>query len=143
MNKEQIMVGEFMSKFGQDVYLKPPQKGVAQGILAFRARLISEEVLKELIPALLSGDLQGIKDGIADSLVVIYGTACALGIDAEECFRLAHEANMAKVWTKEELHVRPLNSIYYPTSTGDGNYIVTNNEGKVLKPPSFKHPIHA
>jgi len=61
-----------------------------------RIKLIREEVVKETLPALENGNLVGIADGIADSIVVLLGTAVTYGIDIRPIWDEVHRTNMAK-----------------------------------------------
>jgi len=61
-----------------------------------RIRLIKEEV-RETIDALKDGDLTEIADGIADSIVVLLGTAISYGIDIRPIWDEVHRTNMAKI----------------------------------------------
>lgn len=61
-----------------------------------RQRLIKEEI-EETLKALLQDDLVGLADGIADSIVVLLGTAISYGIDVRLVWDEVHKTNMAKV----------------------------------------------
>ena len=63
---------------------------------ALRIKLMTEELLEELIPAIERDDMVEIADGLADTLVVVYGTAAEYGIDIDMVFDVVHETNMAK-----------------------------------------------
>lgn len=80
-----------------------------------RMRLIEEE-MTETIDAINDGDLEEIADGIADSIVVLLGTAISYGIDIRPIWDEVHRSNMAKV--------------------GGGK----NEFGKSLKPENWKAP---
>lgn len=60
-----------------------------------RRRLIEEEV-KETLDALDAMDLVEIVDGIADSIVVLLGTAIAYGVDLRPVWEEVHQTNMDK-----------------------------------------------
>jgi len=66
------------------------------GIWLLRCRLIEEEV-RETLNALDNNDLVGIADGIADSIVVLLGTAISYGIDLRPIWDEVHRTNMAKL----------------------------------------------
>lgn len=57
---------------------------------------------------------------LADLLYVVYGTAEEFEIPMEEVFKAVHESNMSKVWDDGKVHYR--------------------EDGKVLKPPTYKAP---
>ena len=80
-----------------------------------RIRLIDEEI-NETVRAMDIGDLTSIADGIADSIVVLLGTAITYGIDIRPVWDIVHASNMAKV----------------------GGPI--RQDGKVLKPAGWKPP---
>ena len=60
-----------------------------------RQKLIKEET-EETLKALRTGNLVGIADGIADSIVVLLGTAVTCGIDMRPVWNEVHRTNMAK-----------------------------------------------
>jgi len=86
-----------------------------QRLKNLRARLIEEEV-GETLRAMTEGNLVGIADGIADSIVVLLGTAVTYGIDMRPIWNAVHETNMAKKGGS----IRP--------------------DGKKLKPEGWTHP---
>jgi predicted HAD superfamily Cof-like phosphohydrolase len=63
---------------------------------SLRKSLITEEVNKELIPAIEEDDLEGIADGAIDSIVVILGTLVSYGIDPRPIWDEILETNLAK-----------------------------------------------
>lgn len=60
-----------------------------------RATLIIEEI-KETMHAITDNSLVELADGIADSIVVLLGTAVTYGIDMRPIWDIVHESNMAK-----------------------------------------------
>jgi predicted HAD superfamily Cof-like phosphohydrolase len=113
MHEPQRLVMEFHLKHGHPLPQHPVQMS-PQSIM-LRKRLMEEE-LGELVEAMWAGDMVKVADGLADLLVVTYGTAIAAGIDMEPIFREVHFSNMTK-------DVGPQDS-----------------GGKILKGPSFKQP---
>jgi predicted HAD superfamily Cof-like phosphohydrolase len=113
MNRWQQDVLEFHRKFHHVINDKPTIPDRETTVL--RLLLIMEEV-GELCAALGQNDLIKIADGMADSIVVILGTAVSYGIDMEGIWEEVHRANMAKV--------------------GGGKSEV----GKSLKPPGWAPP---
>lgn len=111
----QHCVARFMSEAGQAI---PVQPVLAKDAVAYlRIRLIEEE-LEEFAKAALDADLVGIADALADLLYVVYGAACAYGIDIQPIFNAVHESNMAKF--------------------GPGSY--KREDGKWIKPPDWQPP---
>jgi len=66
------------------------------------------------------GDLNAVAKEIADEIYVLFGTAVALGIDADKAVRLVHASNMSKLGA-------------------DGKPIY-RGDGKVLKGPNYVEP---
>lgn len=86
-----------------------------------RINLIDEEVNRELIPAMIAGDLPKIADGLADSVYVHVGTALEYGIPLEVIWGIVQAANMDKV----------------DPVTGK---VIRREDGKILKPSGWKPP---
>ena len=86
-----------------------------------RIKLIEEEVLKELIPALHKRDLPEIADGIGDAIVVLVGTALSYGIPLDLVWAEIDRSNMAKI----------------DPVTGK---VIKREDGKVLKPAGWSPP---
>lgn len=80
-----------------------------------RMNLILEEVI-ETLTAIKNNDLVGVADGIADSIVVLLGTAITYGIDIRPVWDEVHRTNMAKAGGKRRA------------------------DGKLLKPEGWKPP---
>lgn len=94
MKKQQEMVREFMEKAGQETPVIPQVPNPLVQVL--RLRLHKEEAVEELDQAFMRNDLVLIADSIADSLVVILGTAVACGINIEPIFDEVMRSNMSK-----------------------------------------------
>ena len=77
------------SPIGEKPHIPP------RDIKKLRTDLIGEEV-GEALDALWSGDLEKLADGLADSIVVLLGTAIACGIDLRPIWDEVHKTNMAK-----------------------------------------------
>jgi predicted HAD superfamily Cof-like phosphohydrolase len=86
-----------------------------------RYDLIVEEVVKELLPALVQEDLVQIADALADSIYVLVGTALEYGIPLDRVWAVVQRANMAKV----------------DPTTGK---VRKREDGKVLKPEGWTAP---
>jgi predicted HAD superfamily Cof-like phosphohydrolase len=84
-----------------------------------RAKLMIEE-LGETLVAMTQKDLVAIADGLADLLVVTFGTALAYGIDIGPVWQAVHKSNMAKL--------------------GPDGQPIRREDGKVLKPADWQPP---
>ncbi len=111
-------VTEFHKKFVPDQLLESPAIPSIE-IQKLRSKLIDEE-LEETLYALVNDDLAQIADGIADSIVVLIGTALAYGIPLQRVWDEVHRSNMAKL--------QP-----------DGS-VKRRSDGKVLKPDNWTPP---
>lgn len=88
---------------------------------ALRIKLIHEEVVNELLPAMEHRRLAEIADGMADAIYVIVGAALEYGIPLDKVWEAVQAANMAKV----------------DPVTGK---VRKREDGKVLKPEGWKAP---
>jgi len=102
---KQVMEDDFPKK----PYIPSPELKELRGIL------IIEET-SETLDAMDKGDLAKIADGIADSIVVLLGTAVTYGIDIRPIWDEVHRTNMAKKGGK------------------------LRRDGKLLKPKGWKPP---
>lgn len=75
-----------------------PQRPVIPDLktMLLRIKLHTEEAVEELDQAFMEKDIVKIADSIADSLVVILGTAVACGLDIEPVFQEVMRSNMTK-----------------------------------------------
>ena len=110
-------VKEFMRIFGQEIKAKPgfPSEKITQ----LRYNLIKEE-LGEFKQAIDENNLREVADALTDILYVTYGAGHAFGIDLNKCFEEVQKSNMSKL----DKNGKPIN----------------NNEGKVMKGPSYFKP---
>lgn len=106
------LVYEFHKKYDHVINHSPTIP--SNETVALRYRLIREE-LEETLLAIRSDDLIEIADGIADSIVVLIGTAISYGIPIQNVFLEVHNSNMSKSMER------------------DGG-------GKTIKGPNFKGP---
>lgn len=83
-----------MVKAGQETPEKPIVPSL--DVQDLRIDLHEEEAIHELEQAFFDDDRVKIADSIADSLVVILGTAVACGIDIEPVFQEVMRSNMSK-----------------------------------------------
>lgn len=90
----QADVEDFMSVAGQDLPTTPCIPSIEVQIL--RLRLHREEAVEELDEAFSKRDIVLVADSLADSLVVILGTASACGIDIQPIFNEVMRSNMTK-----------------------------------------------
>lgn len=84
---------DFHHALNQVVNTQPTEPGGPVTLL--RIKLIEEET-RETVSALLEGDIVEIADGIADSIVVLLGTAVSYGIDIRPIWDEIHRTNLAK-----------------------------------------------
>ena len=110
-------VKKFMQKFKQEVKSKPSFPD--DNIIKLRINLIKEELL-ELEEALNERNIEETADALTDILYVTYGAGHAFGIDLDKCFDEVQKSNMSKL-------------------DKFGNPIY-NNQGKVMKGPSYFKP---
>ncbi len=117
-----------------------------QKLMKLRLALIDEEV-QELHDAVEQSDFIEVIDAGADLLYVVYGMFSALGVDANEAFRLVHESNMTKLcnseqeaidtveWYKEK---RPEFEAAYERHVNGKWRVFDKKSGKVLKNKYYK-----
>lgn len=117
MYKAQEQVRDFHKRFGCTINEVPTIPALTDAIL--RTDLIQEE-LDEFAKAYLQGNLTEVADALGDILYVVLGSAVTFGIDLEPIFEEIHKSNLSKVWEDGEVHRR--------------------EDGKILKPPTFKKP---
>lgn len=120
---------EFCNLFGIPIPDKPiiPDEKTKEKAI----NLIMEEVNNELIPALKRGDLTSIRDGIADSLYVIYQAAAMYGINADKDYYEAHCSNMTKACSSME--EAETTKEYHEVCTGSKCVIEENNNRFIVK----------
>lgn len=182
MKHEQQMVRDWMVRFGQET---PSGKPVIPSldIRKLRAKLIMEETL-ETIAGLgircsikksassvgldaeyifeehpsFEPSLVEIADGIADSLVVLLGTAVACGIDIKPVFDEVMRSNDSKLWYHKDMYEKygtyfmpstmEIGDSYFPETDRKATLVMYNNDGisvwlvkdrdgKVIKSPSY------
>ena len=74
----------------------------------------------ELEEAIKEKNLIEVADALTDILYVTYGAGTAFGIDLDKCFDEVHNSNMSKL--------------------GKDGKPIYNNDGKVMKGPSYYKP---
>jgi len=128
----------------------PRKLGVPHdGRVALRVLLIREEV-GETLHAIAMDDLAEIADGIADSIVVLVGTALEYGIDLTAVWNEVHRTNMSKFPVCERCGGSGNSAVVidtYPpfnppcgTCNGRGTQLLLRDDGKVLKPEGWTPP---
>ena len=110
-------VGIFMKTFGQE--LKTKSELSTEKINKLRISLIEEE-LEELKLAIKENDIKEVADALTDILYVTYGAGHAFGINLDKCFEEVQNSNMSKL--------------------GDDGKPIYNEQGKVMKGPSYFKP---
>lgn len=111
-------LAEFNRVFGMYVS-DQPTLDIPTEVLDLRIRLIREEA-KELLEALVEGDLAHIAKEAADLAYVLRGTTDALGIDLDVAVEEVHASNMSKL--------------------GADGQPIYNEYGKALKGPTYFVP---
>lgn len=94
LSTAQLSVAKFMILAGQEV--KDHPELASEKVVNLRSSLHYEEACVEFEAACDDDNLVEIADSLADSLVVILGTACAFGIDIEPIFQEVMRSNMTK-----------------------------------------------
>ena len=121
--------------------IPPPER------VALRRSLLEEEI-SETLKAMTAEDLVEIADGIADSIVILAGTALEYGIDLTPVWEAVHQSNMAKFPPCEPCAgsgTPPQGSIWdqgsqCPDCEGTGRQLILREDGKVLKPAGWQKP---
>lgn len=140
----------FMEIMGQDLPTVPAFP--SQGIRELRIDLDTSE-FQELCDAEGENDLLGVADGVVDLMVTLTGRANAYGIPLAACWREVQRANLAKLWTLENVQsslnhpdkakwtATPIPpSIYERYPQLKGLFVVKSEIGKVQKPPGWQAP---
>lgn len=118
--------------------------------VALRRSLIEEEV-GETLAALEARDIVEVADGIADSIVVLVGTALELGIDLTAVWHEVHRSNMTKFpecrncsGTGNEFdpfgELSCSGLVTCTSCDGRGTLIIRREDGKILKPNGWTPP---
>lgn len=89
-----------------------------------RVELITEEVNRELLPAIARRDLVETADAIVDSIYVLVGAALEFGIPASAVWDAVQSANMAKASLQ-------------PDGT---RKVIRRPDGKIMKPEGWTPP---
>lgn len=114
------MVREFHEAFGHPVSTIPSVHQVSPELADLRLKLIYEEHIEELVPAVVAGDIIEIADALGDIVYVVAGMALVYGIDLDAVFAEIHRSNMAKL--------------------GPDGEVIRRADGKVLKPEGWQPP---
>ncbi len=117
-----------------------------------RKKLIMEEV-DETLQAIARGDLVEVADGIADSIVVLVGTALEFGIDLTSVWHEVQRPKMSKFPPCETCGGSGMGPTAYgcgivaegqptlcPDCNGRGTQLIRRDDGKILKPDSWSPP---
>lgn len=138
-------VARWMRAFGQVVQDRPAMPN--KDVLSLRINLIEEETIETVnalstpIPFKELQSLGEIADGLADLLVVTFGTAAALGIDIGPVFAEVMRSNWSKFWTGDE--VIPLSPDLFQVTRANINgsrcfIVMRKSDMKVIKSPSYQ-----
>lgn len=117
MNPMQTDVLEFIRRTQTPEIAETPGSWPHQKAKDLCYKLIKEEVVDELLPAIENDDWEGIIDGICDAIYVLFFCANKIKIDIQPFYDLVQEANMKKF---------------------DGP--IDPETGKQLKPPGWRPP---
>lgn len=92
--------------------------------VALRVDLVTEEVVRELLPAVESRDLVATADAIIDSIYVLVGMGLELGLPLQALWEEVQRSNISK-------------AVLQP----DGTFkVMRRADGKVLKPAGWTPP---
>ena len=129
------MVLDFHRTFGHPVEVVPAIPSPERCKL--RVDLLQEE-LDELKAAIEAGDLVEVADALADLQYVLLGAVLEFGLTLkfDEIFHEVHRSNMSKTWTEEDLRNSRI-VFYRMEATKEDEWICYNEQGKVVKPPSY------
>ena len=105
---------DFHNKVMQDRFFGHPH--LPPYIFKKLMRNLIKEEIKETLDAIREDNLAELADGIADSIVVLLGTAVTYGIDIRPIWDIVHMSNMAKAGGK------------------------LRADGKMMKPEGWKPP---
>lgn len=97
MNPMQKDTMDFIEASRFPVIAEEPATWVDQQTKDLCYKLIEEEVVKELLPAIEEDDWEKIIDGACDALYVIFFLCSKVNIDIQPFYDLVQEANMAKM----------------------------------------------
>lgn len=122
----QDKINEFRTTFGLEVAEKP--RVLDEKTALMHIQMIRDEFERELVPALLNGDLLGTYDGAVDCIVYLIGLMSDAGLPLEQGIDIVHRSNMSKLDPVTGKAIRA--TAYHPTEP----------EGKVLKGPNFFPP---
>ena len=118
--------------------------------IELRKKLIREEV-GETLHAIDEKDLIEVADGIADSIVVLVGTALEFGIDLSAVWAEVHRSNMAKfplcttcngqgLVGGDRFGLKRGEVVKCTSCEGRGRSLIRREDGKILKPPGWAPP---
>lgn len=111
--------------------------------IELRKSLIREEV-GETLKAIDDGDLIEVADGIADSIVVLVGTALEFGIPLTRIWNEVHRSNMSKFPECQQCGGSGTHPSYPPGTcpecNGRGTQLIRRDDGKILKPEGWSPP---
>lgn len=103
-------------------------------------RLVREEV-GELETAITKKCPREFADAIADSVVVLYGTAAVAGLDMDPIFNNVMDSNMTKFPSdKNSYHPEVAKVITRYAQVGSGRYAAFDKNNKLMKPSTYKEP---
>lgn len=110
------------------------------------------EELNEYRSAIHEGDEAGVKDALADMMVVLYGTALKHGLTEAQFWKVLEtvcDANLTKFCRTEEEATQTIQKYQEQGITAlpyynrkHGVWVIKRNDGKTLKSINFAAPVH-
>jgi len=127
MEEMQKSVNEFRTAMDLEIGERP--RALSKESAERHVKMIRDEFEKELVPAILSGDILETYDAIIDVIYFLIGAASDSGMDIEPGFKEVHRSNMSK------MDPRTRKAIKAKANDPSGE-----PEGKVLKGPDYFVP---
>lgn len=118
-------VEKWQKLFGRMEHIVSDTPTTIETITAVARTNFIQEELQEYLTANSDDDVVGVLDALIDLQYFLFGTVAIHGLQEifPQAFDIVHECNMSKLFP--------------------GDKVVTNSQGKVLKPSTFKPPEEA
>lgn len=145
MIKQQLQVRLFHKQTGLEVFESPQTEIDAEDYALRMSLAVSKQheyfdAFRPATDGTIRVDQAKALKGLCDRLYVLFGDAHTLGLSylLPVAFRMVHQANMAKLWTGEEVANLPPGFTCERVSSGLRRYLVKNSLGNKIKSPSFQ-----